>query len=98
MDQEDMEHEQTEPDTTVGPVPDVVPSSGDNMVTTSSQENEAEAGARARAKVAKVTSWGHADAAEGREGALTWPGTPCCGASRVRARAWGSPCTAAARN
>ena len=44
MDQEDMEHEQTEPDTTVGPVPDAVPSSGDNMVTTSSQENEAEAG------------------------------------------------------
>ena len=43
MDQEDMEHEQTEPDTTVGPVPEV-PASGDNMVTTSSQENEAEAG------------------------------------------------------
>ena len=43
MDQEDMEHEQTEPDTTVGPVPEV-PVSGDNMVTTSSQENEAEAG------------------------------------------------------
>lgn len=44
MDQEDMEHEQTEPDTTVGPIPDVVPASGDDMVTTSSQGNEAEAG------------------------------------------------------
>ena len=39
-----MEHEQTEPDTTVGPTPDVVPASGDDMVTTSSQGNEAEAG------------------------------------------------------
>ena len=35
---------------------------------------KAEAGARARAKVAKVASWGHADAAEGREGALTLEG------------------------
>lgn len=44
MDQEDMEHEQTEPDTTVGPMPDVVPATGDNMVTTTGQGNEAEAG------------------------------------------------------
>ena len=35
---------------------------------------KAAAGARARAKVAKVASWGHADAAEGREGALTLEG------------------------
>ena len=44
MDQEDMEHEQTEPDTTVGPMPDVVPATGDNMVTTTGQGNEAEVG------------------------------------------------------
>ena len=44
MDQEDMEHEQTEPDTTVGPMPDVVSATGDNMVTTTGQGNEAEAG------------------------------------------------------
>ena len=44
MDQEDMEHEQTEPDTTVGPMPDVVPAPEDNMVTTSSQGAEEEAG------------------------------------------------------
>lgn len=44
MDQEDMEHEQTEPDTTVGPIPDVVQATGDNMVTTTGQGNEAEAG------------------------------------------------------
>ena len=35
---------------------------------------KAEAGARAGAKVAKVASWGHADAVEGREGALTLEG------------------------